>query len=61
MNEKLKKLKAEKESIISAMKDPHLCEDTASVYSRISGYYRATKHWCKGKSVEFKERKEYKI
>ena len=29
------------------------------IYSRISGYYRSTRNWNKGKKEEFKERKTY--
>lgn len=59
--EKLIKLQESKECVIKAMEDPSLCEGTASVYSRVSGYYRATELWNKGKAQEFKERKVYKF
>ena len=31
------------------------------VYTRISGYHRATNNWNKGKMAEYKERKAYKF
>ncbi len=35
------------------------CSSETEVYSRIVGYYRATKNWNKGKAAEFKVRKEF--
>ncbi len=35
------------------------CEAETEVYSRITGYYRPTKHWNDGKAQEFKDRLEY--
>lgn len=32
-----------------------------SVYSRVTGYYRATKNWNIGKKAEYKERKVFKV
>jgi anaerobic ribonucleoside-triphosphate reductase len=37
------------------------CEGTASLSSRISGYYRPIKDWNRGKHGEFKERKAYVV
>lgn len=31
------------------------------IYTRVSGYHRATSRWNKGKLQEQKDRKEYKI
>lgn len=36
------------------------CKAETEVYSRITGYYRPTKHWNDGKAQEFKERLTYK-
>ena len=38
-----------------------ICGKPTEVYSRITGYYRPVRNWNAGKSVEFKERKEYDI
>lgn len=37
------------------------CGKKTQVWSRITGYYRPIQNWNKGKSEEFKERKEYNI
>ena len=39
-------------------KCPH-CDEETEVYSRITGYYRPVQNWNKGKTQEYKERKEY--
>lgn len=58
----MENLKKQKEKILEAMNDPHLCEGTASTYTRISGYYRPIQGcWNDGKVQEYKERKEYKL
>lgn len=59
--EKLSKLTAEKNQIESAMNDPKLCEGTASIYERVTGYYRNVSNWNKGKSQEEKDRKAYTL
>jgi ribonucleoside-triphosphate reductase len=41
--------------------DPDLCKNTASVYARISGYYRPLKNWNEGKASEFASRKNFLI
>ena len=61
MEKELAKLEAQKAAIIKAMNDTNLCANTASVFSRISGYYRATNLWNTGKAEEFKERKTYSL
>ena len=58
---KLKALIAKKEEIESRIKDPKLCEGTASIYARVTGYYRNVSNWNKGKAQEFIERKEYSL
>lgn len=48
-----------------AQRCPHLgkegkdCTESPLVYSRIVGYYRPVQQWNKGKTQEFKERKEF--
>lgn len=37
------------------------CNKETEVYSRVTGFYRPTKLWNKGKKKEFKERKTYSI
>jgi anaerobic ribonucleoside-triphosphate reductase len=63
MNDDLKvqKLDEQINAIQVRMADPHLCEGTASVSSRISGYYRPTHNWNRGKSAEFIQRSEYTV
>jgi anaerobic ribonucleoside-triphosphate reductase len=58
---KLAMLVAKKKDIENKLNDPKLCEGTASVYARITGYYRSVANWNKGKSEEYKERKEYTL
>ena len=43
------------------MNDPKLCEGTASVYTRVSGYYRALNNFNNGKKREVSERKHYSV
>ena len=47
--------------IESKMNDPKLCEGTASVYTRVSGYYRALNNFNNGKKQEVSERKHYSM
>ena len=47
--------------IESKMNDPLLCEGTASVYTRVSGYYRALNNFNNGKKQEVSERKHYSV
>lgn len=49
-----------KEKIKNIDNDPAL-QNTASCFSRISGYYRATNLWNTGKAQEFKDRKTYNL
>lgn len=37
------------------------CGKEVEVYSRVTGYYRPTSNWNKGKREEFKDRKPYDI
>lgn len=59
--EEITKLQSQKEAILKAMKDPHLCEGTASLYSRVSGYYRNVSSMNIGKQQEIKDRKNFVI
>ena len=36
------------------------CGEKTEVYSRVCGYFRPVSQWNKGKTQEFKERKDYK-
>jgi len=46
----------EKESIL-----PRACGEVCTVWSRITGYYRPTTNWNKGKLQEFQERKHFNV
>ncbi len=35
------------------------CGKETECYSRVTGYYRPTKNWNRGKQEEFKDRKPY--
>jgi hypothetical protein len=59
--EEITNLKNQREAIVKAMKDPHLCEGTASLYSRVSGYYRNVSAMNIGKQQEVKDRKNFVI
>ena len=43
------------------LNDPKLCDGTAQVYTRISGYYRPTENFNDGKQAEFTQRLEYAL
>jgi ribonucleoside-triphosphate reductase len=43
------------------IKDPHLCEGSASTYTRISGYYRPIENFNSGKKEEYRQRLEYEL
>lgn len=47
--------------IETQMNDAKLCEGTASVYTRVSGYYRALNNFNNGKKQEVSERKHYSV
>ena len=47
--------------IEAQMNDSKLCEGTASVYTRVSGYYRALNNFNNGKKQEVSERKHYSV
>jgi anaerobic ribonucleoside-triphosphate reductase len=57
---KLEKIEEAIAEINAKLRDTHLCEGTAAVYSRISGYYRPVEAWNPGKAEEFTQRLEYK-
>jgi len=48
-------------NIENKLNDPDLCKGTASTYSRVTGYYRATENWCNGKQAEYKQRLGYRV
>lgn len=37
------------------------CGEQCEVYSRVTGYFRPTTSWNKGKREEFKERKTFNV
>ncbi|MGP1414111.1 MAG: ribonucleoside triphosphate reductase [Bacillales bacterium] len=43
------------------VKECPICHNETEVYSRITGYYRPIKNWNKGKTEEFKDRREYVV
>lgn len=47
--------------IETKMNSPKLCEGTASIYTRVSGYYRAVTNFNDGKKREVAERKHYNV
>ena len=55
----LAQIEAEIEETKEALKDVHGTE--TEVYARIVGYYRAVKHWNKGKRDEFDQRKMFTL
>ena len=55
----LAQIEAEIAETKEALKDVHGTE--TEVYARIVGYYRAVKHWNKGKRVEFDQRKMFTL
>jgi anaerobic ribonucleoside-triphosphate reductase len=58
---KIEKLDAQINAVRAKLDDPNLCKGTASVSSRISGYYRPVHNWNSGKQSEFSQRQEYSI
>ena len=59
--DKVNKIEEQIVQIKSKINDPHLCDGTAEVYTRISGYYRPTSNFNDGKVAEFTQRLEYSI
>ena len=57
----IEKIDEQINQISCKLNDPKLCDGTAEVYSRISGYYRPTMAWNDGKTAEFTQRVEYAI
>ncbi len=55
----LAQIEQEIEETKAALKDVHGTE--TEVYARIVGYYRAVKHWNKGKRDEFDQRKMFTL
>ena len=43
------------------MEERRRCNRETETYSRVVGFYSATKLWNKGKKEEWKSRKEYKV
>jgi anaerobic ribonucleoside-triphosphate reductase len=57
----LEKIEKQIKEIEKKMNDPHLCEGTSMVYTRVTGYYRPVEYFNSGKQQEFIERLEYLI
>jgi anaerobic ribonucleoside-triphosphate reductase len=49
------------EEIRTKIKDPKLCDGTASTFTRVTGYYRSVEYFNDGKQAEFMQRLEYKL
>jgi ribonucleoside-triphosphate reductase len=49
------------QQIEGKIKDPNLCEGSASTYSRITGYYRPIGNFNAGKKQEYMQRVEYDL
>jgi anaerobic ribonucleoside-triphosphate reductase len=49
MNEKLQDIENQIDEINKKMADPDLCKNSASTFSRITGYYRNVENWNIGK------------
>ena len=60
-SKQIEKINEQIEQIEARIKDPHLCEGTASTYTRITGYHRPVENFNDGKQQEMIERLEYKI
>jgi len=60
MNE-LEKIEKKIRELEEKINDPHLCEGTASISARISGYFRSVHNWNIGKQAEYRSRLEYTI
>lgn len=58
---KLEKEEAELKEKIKNINDDPAIQNSATCYSRVSGYYRPVTRWCIGKKAEFEARKMYKI
>jgi anaerobic ribonucleoside-triphosphate reductase len=50
------KINEQIEQLETKLNDPHLCKDTAQIYTRVSGYYRAVENFNIGKQSEFVDR-----
>ena len=57
----IEKLDEQINMIKQKLADPKLCEGTAEIYSRISGYYRPVSAYNDGKAQEFMQRVEYRF
>jgi anaerobic ribonucleoside-triphosphate reductase len=58
---KLEKLNEQIAQVEGKLNDPHLCEGTSDILTRVSGYYRSVSAFNDGKAAEYSERQEYKI
>jgi len=58
---KIEKIDNQIKEIQDKLNNPHLCEGTAEVYTRVSGYYRPVENFNDGKQEEFVQRLEYNL
>jgi anaerobic ribonucleoside-triphosphate reductase len=54
INERIEQIKKE-------MANPELCNGTAEIYQKITGYARPVSQWNLGKKVEYSDRREYNM
>jgi anaerobic ribonucleoside-triphosphate reductase len=59
MDKRIEKIEEQITQIKQKLSDSHLCEGSASTYSRITGYYRPVNAWNTGKKQEMTQRLEY--
>jgi ribonucleoside-triphosphate reductase len=55
----MEELNKQIKEITEKMNDPELCLGSASVWSRITGYWRPIEYWNIGKKQEYQERIPY--
>jgi anaerobic ribonucleoside-triphosphate reductase len=59
--QQINKLDEQAAAINAKLSDYNLCKGTASILTRISGYFRAVENFNTGKQSEFMDRLSYKI
>jgi hypothetical protein len=59
--ENIKNIDDQISKLIEKINDPNLCEDTADVYTRCTGYYRLVRMFNDGKVAEYMQRLEYDL
>ena len=61
MEKRIERIDEQIEQINLKLADPNLCEGTADVLTRVSGYYRQISNFNEGKAEEFVCRREYAL